>query len=267
MIDDYFRLLCGVLTRILFLTDPQKIEYRRNGADWPTDAETMVGELRLLNVFQLCQDAIMRGVPGDFMECGVWKGGCIIAMGAVIQKLAMGQFRRVWAADSFQGCPVPSPDKYPKDKGDRHYTFDFLRVRREDVEASLKRYNIRTDVQFLEGWFKDTLPGPVERLAVLRLDGDLYESTIQCLEALYDKVSPGGFVIIDDYGAVAGCRQAVTDFRASRGLTDTNAPLHPIDWTGVYWHARTIRHKPYDTLVNRVTSRDLEQWGHAQHPT
>lgn len=238
MLDSYFNLLCGALTRMLFLTDPQQIEHRRYGLDWPTDAETMVGERRLQNVFQLCQDTIMYNVPGDFMECGIWKGGCIIAMGAVIQKLGMGQFRRVWAADSFQGCPPPSPDKYPCDRCDRHHTFDFLTVKRADVEASLKRYGIRTDVQFLEGWFKDTLPGPVERLAVLRLDGDLYESTIQCLDALYDKVSPGGFVIIDDYGAVPGCKQAVTDFRVKRGLDDASYPLQPIDWTGVFWQVK-----------------------------
>jgi O-methyltransferase len=88
-------------------------------------------------------------------------------------------------------------------------------------------------VRFLEGWFRDTLPAaPIKRLAVLRLDGDLYESTIQALESLYDRLSTGGYVIIDDYGNVAGCRQAVHDFRARRGI---NEPIRPIDWAGVYW--------------------------------
>ena len=66
----------------------------------------------------------------------------------------------------------------------------------------------------------------------MRLDGDLYESTIQALESLYDRLSVGGFVIVDDYGNVAGCRQAVHDFRVGRGITD---PIQPIDWAGIYW--------------------------------
>jgi O-methyltransferase len=97
-----------------------------------------------------------------------------------------------------------------------------------------RRYGLLDEqVLFLEGWFRDTLPAaPIERLAVLRLDGDLYESTIQALECLYDRLSVGGYVIVDDYGNVAGCRQAVHDFRAARGIAD---PIQPIDWAGVYW--------------------------------
>jgi O-methyltransferase len=88
-------------------------------------------------------------------------------------------------------------------------------------------------VVFLKGWFKDTLPtAPIERLAVLRLDGDMYSSTIEALTSLYPKLSPGGFCIIDDYGAIAGCKQAVDDFRREQGIT---AELQPVDWTGRYW--------------------------------
>jgi O-methyltransferase len=66
----------------------------------------------------------------------------------------------------------------------------------------------------------------------MRLDGDMYESTIQALEVLYPKLSPGGFVIVDDYGALESCRQAVEDFRTAGGIGE---PLVRIDWTGVYW--------------------------------
>ena len=94
-------------------------------------------------------------------------------------------------------------------------------------------------MQFLEGWFRDTLPNaPVDRLCVLRLDGDMYESTMIALENLHDRVSPGGFIIVDDYGAVAGCRAAVDDFRRLRGIT---AELVPIDWTGHYWRVPDSR--------------------------
>ncbi|RPH80243.1 MAG: hypothetical protein EHM80_05790, partial [Nitrospiraceae bacterium] len=82
------------------------------------------------------------------------------------------------------------------------------------------------------GWFRDTLPtAPISQLAVLRLDGDLYESTMDALNALYPKVSPGGFVVVDDYG-LPTCRAAIDDFRRARGIID---PIHRIDWTGVFW--------------------------------
>ena len=88
-------------------------------------------------------------------------------------------------------------------------------------------------MRFLEGWFADTLPSaPIERLAILRLDGDMYGSTMEALTSLYDKVSPGGFIVIDDYGAVEGCQVAVDEFRSRRGVTE---PLEHIDWGGVLW--------------------------------
>ena len=76
--------------------------------------------------------------------------------------------------------------------------------------------------------------GPIEQLAILRLDGDLYESTMDALVPLYEKVSPGGFVIVDDYGAWEPCRKAVDDFRAQHGITDE---IVEVDWTGVYWRS------------------------------
>jgi O-methyltransferase len=88
-------------------------------------------------------------------------------------------------------------------------------------------------VKFLKGWFKDTLrSAPVAQLAVLRMDGDLYESTIDIFDALYHKVSPGGFVIVDDYHLLAPCKQAVHDFRMRAKVTD---PIQEIDGTGVFW--------------------------------
>jgi O-methyltransferase len=85
----------------------------------------------------------------------------------------------------------------------------------------------------LEGFFADTLPNaPIARLAIMRLDGDMYSSTWDALTSLYEKLSPGGFVIIDDYNALASCRQAVTDFRNVYGIDDE---LLPIDWSGAFW--------------------------------
>jgi O-methyltransferase len=139
----------------------------------------------------------------------------------------------VWAADSFAGLPLPNVEAYSADAGDKHHTYDFLGVSEQQVEENFRRYNLfDRQVQFLKGWFKDTLPeAPIDRLAILRLDGDMYESTIQALESLYHKLSPGGFVIIDDY-FLGPCRQAVTDFRNANRIND---PIIDIDGWGVFW--------------------------------
>jgi hypothetical protein len=104
----------------------------------------------------------------------------------------------------------------------------------EEVQANFARYALLDDrVVFTKGWFRDTLPTlPVEQIAVLRLDGDLYESTIDALVHLEPKVAPGGFVIVDDYGGIEACRQAVTDYRRSAGI---DAAIHDVDWTAVWW--------------------------------
>lgn len=97
-----------------------------------------------------------------------------------------------------------------------------------------ERYGLLDDrVRFLEGWFRDTLPtAPVDKLSVLRLDGDLYESTMDGLVNLYPKVSPGGFVIVDDYGNIQACKAAVHDYRARHGGTE---PIVDVDGSGVWW--------------------------------
>ncbi len=142
--------------------------------------------------------------------------------------------RTVWLADSFEGLPKPNAKKYPADAGDSHWKASrTLAVSLEAVQANFKRYGLLDEhVRFLKGWFKDTLPGaPIEQLAIARLDGDMYESTIQALDALYPKISPGGYLIIDDY-ALAGCKAAVDDFRQTHGI---KVPIQQIDWSGIYW--------------------------------
>jgi O-methyltransferase len=142
--------------------------------------------------------------------------------------------RRVWVADSFRGLPPPAPERYPVDRGDHLHTIRALAVSLETVRENFARYGMLDEqVVFLEGWFRDTLPvAPIDKLAILRLDGDMYESTMDALAALYDKVSQGGFVIVDDYGVYPSCRAAIEDFRAARGITGR---MHDIDGSGVFW--------------------------------
>jgi hypothetical protein len=206
---------------------------RAMGMEWPEDGETMIGLYRLNNLEQCITSVLKQKVAGDLMETGVWRGGASIFMRGVLK--AYGDTNRnVWVADSFQGLPPPDAETYPVDEGSDFSVFPELAVPLEKVKANFARYGLLDEqVRFLPGWFRDTLPdAPIDRLAVLRLDGDMYESTIVALRSLYDKVSVGGFVIIDDYFCFDMCQKAVDDFRAGRNIVE---PLCPIDWTGVYW--------------------------------
>jgi hypothetical protein len=194
-------------------------------------AYTMIGRRRLENIEHCVVSVLDEGVQGDLVECGVWRGGAAILMRGILAAWGSTD-RTVWVADSFAGLPAP---ELP------HDTLDLSAERRPELIVSLRRVQenfalydlLDSQVRFLEGWFKDTLPGaPIGAIAVLRLDGDLYESTMTSLTALYDRVSPGGFVIIDDYNRLPSCRAAVDDYRAPRGIAD---PIIDIDWAGAYW--------------------------------
>jgi O-methyltransferase len=209
------------------------LDLRVDGRDWPAEAETMVGLKRLYNVWECAREVLADAVPGDFIETGVWRGGTTIFMRALLEAYGDPD-RRVWVADSFEGLPPPDP-RYPADAGDEHFKLDdVLAVSLDDVRANFARFDLLDDrVRFLKGYFKDSLPdAPIGSLALLRLDGDLYQSTWEALTALYPKVSPGGFVIVDDFGAIPACAKAVEDYRSDHGI---NEPMTTVDWTGVYW--------------------------------
>lgn len=212
------------------------------GGDWPANGMTMVGLQRLTNVQECVRRVIADRIPGDLIETGVWRGGTAILMRALLDVYDDHE-RKVWVADSFAGLPAPDPDRYPADKRfasvldqspNSQDSLDFLAVSIDDVRRNFGRYGYLDDrVRFVEGWFKDTLPELSGHCwAIIRLDGDLYESTIQALENLYADLSEGGFAIIDDYWAVGACRQAVEDYRTANGI---DAVIHDIDGTGVFW--------------------------------
>jgi O-methyltransferase len=205
---------------------------REEGKDWPRFAQTMVGTRRLDNVQACVERVLADGVPGDLIETGVWRGGVAIFMRGLLEAWE-DPTRVVVAADSFQGLPPPDTSRYPADANDQHHSVAGLAVSREDVARNFSLYGLLDDrVEFLEGWFRDTLPTVHDRTwAVIRLDGDMYESTMDGLVHLYPRLSPGGFLIIDDYGYVA-CRQAVDDYRTEHGITE---PVEAIDWVGAFW--------------------------------
>jgi len=211
---------------------------RTLGRDWPARAASMIGAARMRNLRQCCESALLDNVPGDFIETGVWRGGATILMRGVLAAYG-DDGRRVFVADSFAGLPPPDAESFPADAGDAHHTNEQLVVPRSEVEDNFRLFGLLDDrVVFLEGWFKDTLPSaPIDRIAVLRLDGDMYESTIEALESLYHKVSYGGYLIVDDY-FLPPCAQAIHDYRARHSI---NSPILPIDGSGVWWR---VDHAP-----------------------
>ncbi|MEN2991428.1 TylF/MycF/NovP-related O-methyltransferase [Tistrella sp. BH-R2-4] len=196
-----------------------------------TAAYTMAGRLRLDHLQTCLERVTVDNVPGDLLEAGIWRGGCGIFMRGFLAVHGITD-RLVWLADSFTGVPPPS---HPVDAGvTLSDQASLLAIARPLVEDAFRRFDLWDDrVRLVEGLFADTLPGlPVERLAVLRLDGDLFTSTRDALQALYDRVMPGGYIIIDDYHALDSCRFATDAFRLVRGITD---PLERVDWTCVAW--------------------------------
>jgi O-methyltransferase len=207
-------------------------DVRNDGRDWPQYAQTMVGVKRLDNVRACVERALLDGVPGDLIETGVWRGGVVILMRAILDAYGDRQ-RTVFVADSFRGLPPPNEEQYPADTGSRLHTAKALSISRNEVERNFDLYGLLDEqVHFLQGWFKDTLPAVKDRTwSVVRLDGDLYESTMDALVNLYPGLAVGGFCIIDDYGH-GPCRQAVLDYREAHGIDE---PIEMIDWLGAYW--------------------------------
>ena len=205
---------------------------RENGADWPPFAFTMVGLKRLDSLENQIRQIVHDDIEGDLLETGSWRGGAAIFMQAMLEILN-AQDRKLWVCDSFEGLPPPNPDKYPEDLDDIHHKLSVMAVSKETVRSNFERFGLLGDnVQFVKGFFKDTLPSlDVKKISLLRLDGDMYESTMDALVPLYGKVSRGGFIVIDDY-ALPPCRKAVEDFREQNNIDDE---IIRIDEISVYW--------------------------------
>lgn len=242
----YQDLLKKVLTNTLIATEPNVngsqaayvLECLDHYIHGP--AFTMLPLARMDNIQASIAQIIVENVPGDLIETGVWRGGATIFMRAILEAAKVTD-RIVWVADSFEGLPEPDAFQFPNEarahkgpvmrKGFRHFAASL-----EEVKANFEVFGLLDQqTRFLKGWFRDTLPrAPIHQLAMMRLDGDYYQSTMDALTHLYDKLSPGGFAIIDDYGEDEWtyCRQAVDEFRMSRGITDR---LIEVDRRCFYW--------------------------------
>lgn len=193
--------------------------------NWGLNRLTLVPWTALEHLDQCIRNTVSKKIEGDFVETGAWRGGACIIAKSIYNDLRVN--KKVFVADSFEGLPKPNFKKYPDDKNDTHYLDENLKVSLETVKENFKKFNCLDDkVIFLKGWFKDTLPNaPIDKISILRLDGDMYESTIDALKNLYHKLSIGGYCIIDDYHHPA-CRKAVEDFRSGNGITE---PIIKVD--------------------------------------
>lgn len=200
----------------------------RLGQEWPEEGESMVGVPRLKNIRKLLRDVVQNDIPGDFLEAGVWRGGASMYARRVLDDLGASD-RKVWVCDSFEGLPKAT---HPEDWLD-YNGLTQLEVPLEEVEANFRKYGLLTNVEFVKGWFKDTLPvlAPRLSLAVLRLDGDMYESTLDTLIPLYPRVSRGGYVIVDDYN-LEPCARAVHWYMAKHKI---RGGITWIDASSCYW--------------------------------
>lgn len=200
---------------------------------YPVYSNTTVFE----STYNLSLEMIANNIPGDFVECGIALGSMVAQMSkANIEKKAQ---RKVYGFDSFQGIPwgtendteQPGIGKIPEDKIGKLETSGISSYSLNIVTDKLKEWGVFENVILVEGWFQDTIPlNTLNEICMLRLDGDMYESTKICLEFLYPKVSKGGVVIIDDYN-LEGCRRAVHEY-----LDKENIKVELIEVAGIkYW--------------------------------
>jgi predicted O-methyltransferase YrrM len=187
---------------------------------------TMCGNTRLRGLYRAARYVVANNIPGDLVECGTAQGGSAALMGLTLKRLATR--RTLWVLDTFEGLPPPTAED-PDWEVAQRYTGS-CRASVAEVSALFERLGILSDCRLVKGRFQETLPAfGAQPIAVLHIDGDWYESVKVCLASLYDRVSPGGVIQIDDYGHWQGARKAVDEFMRSRSI---KVDLQCLDYTG-----------------------------------
>ena len=255
---------------------------RLSGRDQPTEALSMIGWKRLKQLQACTEQVVIEGIPGDFIELGVMRGGAAVLMRAVLKAHGCTD-RRVFACDTFDYIPpaLSTANSWwlsavsrvlsaiPIKSWRRHLTKSIFSQFQKSFPASQNPCDEIVDITMwfmqhpetvpqlrgtseahvrshfarfglldeqtvlLKGFFADTIPSaPITKLSVIRCDADTYESTSDALRLTYDKLSPGGYCIIDDYGFFTECQRAVDEFRAANKITE---PIETIDEFGVFW--------------------------------
>jgi hypothetical protein len=186
---------------------------------------TMLPARRGRALYRLAREVDRNHVPGDLVDCGVWNGGSTALLSAGAPT------RTVWAFDSFEGLPEPGPLDGQKSEG-RGGT---LRGSEPRVREAMARFGNASRLHVVKGWFEDTFPSVrhrIEAISVLHVDGDWFDSVRLTLENFYDRVAPGGYIVLDDYGGWEGACRAADLFRREEEI---DAPLEVVDASGRFW--------------------------------
>lgn len=184
-------------------------------------AYTMLTNKNLMVLYNLVQRANSMDLPGDIVECGIWNGGSAAVMGlANVEDANNYRKRTIWLFDSFLGLPPPTEQDGEQERA--NYFEGWNKGDVGKVERVFARLGVPLDhVRIIPGWFDTTLrTAPVDRIAILHIDADWYESVKLVLDVLYDKVVPGGFIMLNDYGTWQGCNKALADYCAGHGMND-----------------------------------------------
>ncbi|MGE0821069.1 MAG: TylF/MycF/NovP-related O-methyltransferase [Candidatus Binatia bacterium] len=194
---------------------------------------TMVTSKNLANLYSLVQQLNRMDIQGDIVECGVWNGGSAAIMGLACLDGDKAKTRNMWLFDSFSGLPRPGAKDGELEK--KAFFEGWNKGEIEKVKQAFRKLGVPIDhVRIIPGWFEETLKTvSLRRVSLLHIDADWYNSVKVALETLYDKVVPGGFVVLDDYGYWEGCKKALDDYIAENGLR--NISLKRVDRIGAYF--------------------------------
>jgi hypothetical protein len=211
---------------------PLNKELRGQGLDWTYLGDTMTGLARIDSLKKILHDVFQNEIAGDFIETGVWRGGMSIFARGILR--ANNQMhRKSFVCDSFQGLPPGDRDLDPLDK--KWYQINYLEVSEVTVAENFKAAGLLDpNVIFVKGYFNNTMSEVAkmtESLAIMRLDGDMYESTVDVLYHLYSKLSIGGYVIMDDWNGFPS-KTACEDFFKVHGISPV---IVGVDRLSVYW--------------------------------
>ena len=190
---------------------------------------TMLSYTAICEMYDYIKEVSDKEIEGDIVEMGCWNGGCGAFMAWCVNKVNFS--KTIWLFDSFEGLPELSHEdsewadkqkqlKIKDDKSSEIKSTGFMVANEANVREALKKMGAEKNVHVVKGWFQESIPEVkhrIQKISILRLDGDLYESTLYCLEELYDMVVVGGYVVIDDYH-LEGCRRALYEFFYKRNI-------------------------------------------------
>lgn len=193
---------------------------------------TMTSTERIHALINAVKHIVANRIPGDMVECGVWKGGSVMAMALTLLKLGQSD-RSLYLFDTFSGMTPPGDRDVDYQGQQAHVILDAVRCEASLAEVEHAVYSTgydRNRIHFVKGPVEETIPVHApELIALLRLDTDWYESTQHELSHLFPRLARGGVIIIDDYGHWRGARQAVDEYVAQHQVP---LLLHRIDYTG-----------------------------------